>query len=120
MPKSIVICCDRTGNEFNPQSNSNVVKLCSTLVINQDQASYYHPGVGTMGAPTADSWWEKQWTRIKGLAFGAGFFDDVGRTYQHLMYNYNDHSVDGQTVHDRVYLFGFAAGPARRAPWPAC
>jgi len=110
MPKNIVICCDGTGNEFNPQSNSNVVKLCSTLVINQDQVSYYHPGVGTMGAPTADSWWEKQWTRIKGLAFGAGFFEDVGRAYQYLMYNYNDYSVDGQTVHDRVYLFGFSRG----------
>ncbi len=110
MPKNIVICCDGTGNEFNPESNSNVVKLCSTLVINQDQVSYYHPGVGTMGAPTASSWWEKQWTRIKGLAFGAGFFEDVGRAYQYLMYNYNDDSVGGQTVHDRVYLFGFSRG----------
>jgi uncharacterized protein (DUF2235 family) len=54
MPKNIVICCDGTGNEFNPQSNSNVVKLYSTLVINQDQVCYYHPGVGTMGAPTAN------------------------------------------------------------------
>lgn len=49
-------------------------------------------------------------TRIKGLAFGAGFFEDVGRAYQYLMYNYNDHSADGQTVHDRVYLFGFSRG----------
>src|ERR1700674_199407 len=110
MPKNIVICCDGTGNEFNPQSNSNVVKLCSTLVINRDQASYYHPGVGTMGAPTADSWWGKQWTRIKGLAFGAGLFEDVGRAYQYLMYNYNDYPADGQAVHDRIYLFGFSRG----------
>ena len=63
-----------------------------------------------MGAPTADGWWEKQWTRIKGLAFGAGFFEDVGRAYQYLMHNYNDPSADGQTVHDRVYLFGFSRG----------
>jgi uncharacterized protein (DUF2235 family) len=73
MPKNIVICCDGTGNKFNPQSNPNVVKLCSTLVINRDQVSYYHPGVGTMGAPTAHTWREKQWTRIKGLAFGPAF-----------------------------------------------
>jgi uncharacterized protein (DUF2235 family) len=85
MPKNIVICCDGTGNEFNPQSNSNVVKLYSALVINQDQVSYYHPGVGTMGAPTAHTWREKQWTRIKGLAFGTGFYEDVGRAYQYLM-----------------------------------
>ena len=110
MPKNIVICCDGTGNEFNPQSNSNVVKLCSTLVINQDQVSYYHPGVGTMGAPTASTWWQKQWTRIKGLAFGAGFFEDVGLAYQYLMYNYNEYLVDGQSLHDRVYLFGFSRG----------
>jgi uncharacterized protein (DUF2235 family) len=110
MPKNIVICCDGTGNEFNPLSNSNVVKLCSTLVINQDQVSYYHPGVGTMGAPTASNWWEKQWSRTKGLAFGAGLFEDVGSAYQYLMYNYNDYSVDGQTVRDRVYLFGFSRG----------
>lgn len=91
MPKNIVICGDGTGNEFNPQSNSNLLKLCSTLVINQDQASYDYPGVGTVGAPTAERWWEKQWTRIKGLAFGAGFFEDVGRAYQRLM----DHYLDG-------------------------
>jgi hypothetical protein len=52
------------------------------LTINQDQVAYYHPGVGTMGAPTATDWWDKQWTRIKGLGFGAGLFDDVGRAYQ--------------------------------------
>jgi len=39
MPKNIVIRCGETGNEFNPQSNSNVVKLCSTLVINQCAAA---------------------------------------------------------------------------------
>jgi len=100
MPKNIVICCDGTGNEFNPQSNSNVVKLCSTLVINQDQLSYYHPGVGTMGSPTANSWLGKEWSRVIGLAFGGGFFEDIGRAYQYLMYNYNEYSIDGQTDHD--------------------
>ena len=110
MLKNIVICCDGTGNEFDPQQNSNVVKLYSALAINQDQVAYYHPGVGTMGAPTAITWREKQWTRIKGLAFGAGLFEDVGRAYQYLMYNYNEYSVEGQVVHDRVYLFGFSRG----------
>jgi uncharacterized protein (DUF2235 family) len=110
MPKNIVLCCDGTGNEFNPQSNSNVVKLCSTLVINQDQVSYYHPGVGTMGSPTANSWLAKEWSRVLGLAFGAGFFEDIGRAYQYLMYNYNEYAVDGKTDHDRVYLFGFSRG----------
>ena len=53
MPKNIVICCHGTGNEFG-DSNSNVVKLYSTLIIDgKQQVGYYHPGVGTMGAPTA-------------------------------------------------------------------
>jgi uncharacterized protein (DUF2235 family) len=53
VPKNIVICCDGTGNEFSDH-NSNVVKLYSTLIIDgKTQIGYYHPGVGTMGAPTA-------------------------------------------------------------------
>jgi uncharacterized protein (DUF2235 family) len=102
MPKNIVICCDGTGNEFDPQHNSNVVKLYSALVVNRDQVAYYHPGVGTMGSPTAYTWREKQWSRIKGLAFGAGFFEDIGRAYQYLMQAYEEH--------DHVYLFGFSRG----------
>jgi hypothetical protein len=34
MPKNIVICCDGTGNSFeNPDNDSNVMKLYSTLLI---------------------------------------------------------------------------------------
>jgi uncharacterized protein (DUF2235 family) len=102
MEKNIVICCDGTGNEFNPQHNSNVVKLYSAMVVNQRQVAYYHPGVGTMGAPTARTWLEKQWSRVLGLAFGAGFFEDIGLAYQYLMQTYEEH--------DRVYLFGFSRG----------
>src|SRR5215469_5813936 len=50
MPKNIVICCDGTGNEFDHDHNSNVIKLYSTLIIDSAQVGYYHPGVGTMGA----------------------------------------------------------------------
>ena len=102
MPKNIVICCDGTGNEFGGDGNSNVVKLYSTLPINQTQVAYYHPGVGTMGAPNAFTWVEKQWSRIKGLAFGAGLLDNVADAYRYLMDTY----ADG----DRVYLFGFSRG----------
>ena len=61
--KKIVICCDGTGNDFgapNPVkgdkasgTNSNVVKLYTALQVDNGQVAYYHPGVGTMGAPTA-------------------------------------------------------------------
>jgi uncharacterized protein (DUF2235 family) len=100
--KNIVICCDGTGNEFDGDRNSNVVKLYSTLIINDSQVGYYHPGVGTMGAPTARNWLEKEWTRALGLAFGAGLKANIGDAYRYLM----DVYAEG----DRVYLFGFSRG----------
>lgn len=103
MPKNIVICCDGTGNEFGGDCNSNVIKLYSTLVIDgTQQVGYYHPGLGTMGSPNARTWVEKQWSRVKGLAFGAGFLDNVADAYRYLMSVY----ADG----DRVYMFGFSRG----------
>jgi uncharacterized protein (DUF2235 family) len=102
VPKNIVICCDGTGNEFSDH-NSNVVKLYSTLIIDgKTQIGYYHPGVGTMGAPTATNWVSKTWTMLTGLAFGAGLLTNVGDAYRYLMDNYQDG--------DHVYLFGFSRG----------
>jgi uncharacterized protein (DUF2235 family) len=102
VPKNIVICCDGTGNEFSDH-NSNVVKLYSTLVIDgKTQIGYYHPGVGTMGAPTASNRFTKFWTRVAGLAFGMGLLSNVGDAYRYLMNTYEDG--------DCVYLFGFSRG----------
>jgi uncharacterized protein (DUF2235 family) len=54
MSKNIVVCCDGTGNDFDdPTTDSNVVKLYQTLLINDAQVAYYHPGVGTMGSPAS-------------------------------------------------------------------
>jgi uncharacterized protein (DUF2235 family) len=102
MPKNIVICCDGTGKEFGGDGNSNVVKLYETLIIDETQVGYYHPGVGTMGAPTARNWLDEQWSRIKGLAFGAGLIGNVADAYRYLM--------DTYTEGDNVYLFGFSRG----------
>jgi uncharacterized protein (DUF2235 family) len=102
MAKNIVICCDGTGNEFGGDCNSNVVKLYSTLIIDENQSGYYHPGVGTMGAPNARNWVEKKWSRLKGLAFGAGLLPNVADAYRYLM--------DMYAPGDRVYLFGFSRG----------
>lgn len=102
MPKNIVICCDGTGNEFGTH-NSNVVKLYSTLIINQQrQVGYYHPGVGTMGAPTARNKVSRAWSVLTGLAFGAGLLDNVSDAYRYLMSVYEDG--------DNIYLFGFSRG----------
>lgn len=102
MAKNIVICCDGTGNEFGDH-NSNVVKLYSTLIIDGlRQVGYYHPGVGTMGAPNAPNKIAAAWSVVTGLAFGAGLLANVGDAYRYLMNIYEDG--------DNVYLFGFSRG----------
>ncbi|MFY9682035.1 MAG: DUF2235 domain-containing protein [Candidatus Sulfotelmatobacter sp.] len=102
MAKNIVICCDGTGNEFGDH-NSNVVKLYSTLIIDgKRQVGYYHPGVGTMGAPSAHNKISEAWSVVMGLAFGAGLLANVGDAYRYLMNVYEDG--------DHVYLFGFSRG----------
>jgi uncharacterized protein (DUF2235 family) len=102
MAKNIVVCCDGTGNEFGDH-NSNVVKLYSTLIIDgHRQVGYYHPGVGTMGAPTARNRISKAWSVVMGLAFGAGLLDNVSDAYRYLMNVFEEG--------DRVFLFGFSRG----------
>lgn len=100
-PRNIVICCDGTGNEFGG-ANSNVVKLYTTLQIDAAQVAYYHPGLGTMGDPNQQHRLGREWSRIKGLVFGAGFKANVLDAYRYLMDTYSDG--------DRVYLIGFSRG----------
>jgi uncharacterized protein (DUF2235 family) len=103
MSRNVVVCCDGTGNDFDdPNTDSNVIKLYKTLVHNGEQAVYYRPGVGTMGAPTARGWVEKQWSRLKGLAFGAGLMDAVADAYRFLMNEY----ASG----NNIFIFGFSRG----------
>ncbi len=101
MPKNIVICCDGTGNEYGAE-NSNVVKLYWTLTEQDKQCAYYHPGVGTMGARNALSAIGKWWTRVRGLAFGYGFSDNIADVYAHLMREYKPG--------DKIFIFGFSRG----------
>jgi uncharacterized protein (DUF2235 family) len=102
VPKNIVICCDGTGNEFGDH-NSNVVKLYSALIIDgQRQTGYYHPGVGTMGAPMAHNKISKAWSIAIGLGFGGGLLQNVGDAYRYLM--------DVYERDDKIFLFGFSRG----------
>lgn len=101
MARNIVVCCDGTGNEFGEQ-NSNVIKLYKTLVCNDAQIAYYHPGVGTMGSRNALTPIGKWWTRVIGLAFGYGISENVADVYQFLMSNFRSG--------DNVYVFGFSRG----------
>jgi uncharacterized protein (DUF2235 family) len=101
MSKNIVICCDGTGNEYG-YANSNVVKLYWTLSTQDKQVAYYHPGVGTMGARNALSAVGKWWTKVRGLAFGYGFSDNIADVYVFLMREFNPG--------DQVFIFGFSRG----------
>ena len=101
MAKNIVICCDGTGNEFG-DNNSNVIKLYHTLIIGKSQIGYYHPGVGTMGAPGARTWLQKELSRVGGLCFGMGFLSNIEDAYRYLMDTYDEG--------DNVFLLGFSRG----------
>jgi hypothetical protein len=97
-----------TGNEFG-DCNSNVVKLYSTLIIDgKQQVGYYHPGVGTMGAPTAHNKISKAWSIVMGLAFGAGLLANVGDAYRYLMNVFEDG--------DRVFIFGLGRQAGQEDP----
>ncbi len=102
MARNIVLCCDGTNNEYGV-TNTNVVHLFSVLV--QDpavQLAYYHPGLGTMGAPGAWTRLAQWFSRLLGQAFGRGLADDVRDAYVFLMQNYEPG--------DLVFLFGFSRG----------
>ena len=101
MPKNLIVCCDGTGNEFGDQ-NSNVVKLYETLVHDANQITYYHPGVGTMGARSALTKLGQWWTKVIGLAFGYGISDNIADAYLFLMRRFQPG--------DNVYIFGFSRG----------
>jgi uncharacterized protein (DUF2235 family) len=105
MSKNIVICLDGTGNEFG-DTNSNVIKLFATLQRDPArQVIYYHPGLGTSGEMESPTYLGRaiRWVRIKiGLAFGIGFFPNLGHAYHFLMENYQPG--------DKIFLFGFSRG----------
>jgi uncharacterized protein (DUF2235 family) len=102
MPKNIVVCCDGTSNEFDA-ARTNVVKLYQMLVHDPKvQATYYHPGLGTMEAAGALTAFSRWWTKLAGFAFGYGLKNDIRDIYVYLMNHYEEG--------DKVFLFGFSRG----------
>jgi hypothetical protein len=101
MVRNLVVCCDGTGNEYGTE-NSNVVKLYWALSAHEQQTGYYHPGLGTAGARNALTAAGKWWTKVRGLAFGYGFSDNIADVYEFLMREY--------TPGDKIYIFGFSRG----------
>ena len=93
--------------------NSNVVKLYTALKLDHDQVAYYHPGVGTLGDPSKKGI-AREWSVVKGLAFGYGFRDNVLDAYR---------IPDAALCVRRagVYLRILARGAyTARGAWPDC
>ena len=102
MAKNIVVCCDGTANQF-AVDRTNVVKLFYALEHgNPAQATYYHPGVGTMEAIGAVTRVARKATKLLGLAFGYGLETDIRDAYVFLMRTFR--------AGRPVYLFGFSRG----------
>lgn len=100
-PKTIVVCCDGTGNEIG-RNLSNVLKLYRCLEKDDGQVAYYDPGVGTLGQISA---WRRHLDALKrvfGLATGWGLDQNVLDAYRLIAEAY----VEG----DRICLFGFSRG----------
>ena len=104
-PKSLVICCDGTGNEIS-ENISNVLKLYRCLRKTEKtqprQLVFYDPGVGTLERP--DPWHKlkQDFNAILGLATGYGLDDNVLAAYAFLVHTYQ--------AGDQIYLFGFSRG----------
>jgi uncharacterized protein (DUF2235 family) len=102
MGKNVVVCCDGTANQVVSGDNTNVVRLCAVAVKDARQIVYYGPGLGTMEAEGALTWWGRFWTKIAGLAAGYGIARDIRNAYSFIMVHYEEG--------DRLYLFGFSRG----------
>ena len=105
MPKNLVICCDGTGNIWDNDYDTNVVKLTRVLVKAGDQVLYYDPGVGTSNIYPSIGWWNRMKSysnELVGLAFGGGVYENIGEAYGFLVQHYEPG--------DRLFFFGFSRG----------
>jgi uncharacterized protein (DUF2235 family) len=102
MPKNIVVCCDGTANQVVSGDNTNVVRLCAAAIKDPAQIIYYGPGLGTMEAEGAITWWQRVWTKLAGLASGYAIARDIRNAYSFIMVHYEPG--------DRLFLFGFSRG----------
>lgn len=101
MSKSIVICCDGTGNEIK-EKQTNVLKFYRILEKDENQIVFYDPGVGTISNSGAWAVFKNKAKGVFGLATGYGLDENVLEAYRFLVHNYQPG--------DRIYLFGFSRG----------
>jgi uncharacterized protein (DUF2235 family) len=101
LPRNLVVCLDGTNNE--PETGTtNVARIFQVAIKDDDQLTYYDPGVGTMGSRAAVTDIGKKLSRLVGLVGGFGVKDDLEEAYTWLAHRYRPG--------DRVFLFGFSRG----------
>ena len=101
MSKSIVICCDGTGNEIK-EKQTNVLKFFRILEKDEAQVVFYDPGVGTISNSGAWAVFKNKAKGVFGLATGYGLDENVLEAYRFIVHNYQPG--------DNIYLFGFSRG----------
>ncbi len=102
MGRNLILYFDGTNNQFGEQ-NTSVVRLIKVQRRDPErQLLFYDPGVGTLPEPGYVSALGKWFSKVAGLAFGAGLFGKVSDAYGYLM----EHWRPG----DRVFMFGFSRG----------
>lgn len=130
--RKIVICFDGTGNEVG-DFQTNIIKLYNALRDDDDQITYYVPGVGTFDEPRLFDWkWRQKARSVAGLAFGLGLEDDVLDAYRFLCRTYKSTAQKNkewsyeqglkkqlgvpakaprpEAQKDHIYIFGFSRG----------
>ena len=101
MSKTIVICCDGTGNS-DTGVPSNVKQLYDFVLVDAAQVATYHRGVGTDARRDGQSWLAYTWRHVTELCFGEGIDATLADLYGWLAAAYDDG--------DRLFLFGFSRG----------
>lgn len=99
--RRLILLLDGTNNEVE-EDLSNVLKLYRMLDRGEDQAVYYHPGVGTMRLARSWGQFSQALDTYWGLATGWRLDDDILRAYQFLCERYRDG--------DEIMIFGFSRG----------
>jgi uncharacterized protein (DUF2235 family) len=99
MGKTIVLCCDGTGNEYG-SNNTNVVDSFAPIIRDAEQIAYYDPGIGTFSI--FGRVLGKRIGVTLGQGFGYGLRENSEDAYLYLMDRYQPG--------DKVFLFGFSRG----------
>lgn len=107
-PRQLILLCDGTNNNLTGgEDDTNLVKLAELLARSPDaqRVLFYDPGVGNPGelpGATLSDQVARVWSRVTGLAFGRGVFENIAEGYRFLM----RHWQPG----DQIFVFGFSRG----------